>query len=232
MQCPICGSSEFGDFRARPNIRCRGCGSFERSRLLWLVLGKLDLDRLEHPFFHLAPEIGIAKLMHQRLGSRYRAFDFAPEIYAKARIPVGRLDLCTDLATMASGSIGALCHVHVLEHVRCNAALVLQQINRVLAPGGYHIFGVPFWSRQYREDLSSELTDADRLERFGHEDHVRSFGDQDFDVMFGGAFAGMEGVPLASLIDAPAAARANIPPRALARNNSHSLYVYRKPLAP
>lgn len=230
LQCPICGSERFGDFRSRVNVRCSGCGSFERSRLLWLVLNRLNIEATGLPFFHVAPEIGIAKLLHARLGDRYRAFDFSPDIYAKAKIPVGRLDLCSDLSGMATGSVGGFCHVHVLEHVRCNAALVLQQINRVLAPGGYHVFGVPFWSRQYREDLSSELTDADRLSRFGHEDHVRSFGDQDFAVMFGGAFEGMEMISLTSLIDPETANRSNIPLRALQINNSHSVFIYRKPL--
>ena len=230
LQCPICGSERFGDFRSRVNVRCSGCGSFERSRLLWLVLNRLNIEATGLPFFHVAPEIGIAKLLHARLGDRYRAFDFSPDIYAKAKIPVSRLDLCSDLSGMATGSVGGFCHVHVLEHVRCNAALVLQQINRVLAPGGYHVFGVQFWSRQYREDLSSELTDADRLARFGHEDHVRSFGDQDFAVMFGGAFEKMEVIPLDRLITVQAAAQCNIPPRALTLNNSHSLFVYRKPM--
>lgn len=228
LQCPICGSERFGDFRSRVNVRCSGCGSFERSRLLWLVLSQLELEATGRPFFHVAPEIGIAKLLHARLGERYRAFDFSPDIYAKAKIPVGRLDLCADLAGMATGSVGGFCHVHVLEHVRCNAALVLQQINRVLAPGGYHVFGVPFFSRQYREDFSDNLTPNDRLAHFGHEDHIRSFGDHDFDLMFGPAFQGMKHIPTSEIVEPQIAARHNIPARALLPKNSHSLFIYKK----
>lgn len=230
-RCPICGDERFGDFRNRVKVRCRGCGSFERSRLLWLALQHLDLEAGSLPFFHLAPEIGIAQRLHRRLGDRYRAFDFAPDVYAKAGIPVGRLDLCQDLASMATGSIGGMCHVHVLEHVRCNAASVLRQINRVIAPGGFHVFGVPFFSRHFREDLSPELTEAERLERFGHEDHVRSFGTEDFQLMFDDAFDGMQAVDLRRAISPEALAAANIPPRALHLNNTHSLFVYRKPQA-
>ena len=228
LQCPICSSTKFGDFRSRVNVRCSGCGSFERSRLLWLLLARLDLDRSPLPFLHVAPEIGIAKRLHARLGDRYRALDFDPGIYEKAKIPVGRLDLCQDLAAMPTGSITAMCHVHVLEHVRCNSALVLQQINRVIAPGGYHVFGVPFFSKRFREDLSDELSNDDRLQMFGHEDHVRSFGHQDFQLMFDGSFEGMEPVDLRQLIPADDLERANVPPRALQTNNSHSLFVYRK----
>jgi SAM-dependent methyltransferase len=228
LLCPICGSTQFGDFRNRVNVRCRGCGGFERSRLLWLVLNKLELERSPLPFLHVAPEIGIAKRLHTRLGDRYRALDFDPAIYEKAKIPVGRLDLCQDLAAMPTGSIMAMCHVHVLEHVRCNAALVLQQINRVIAPGGFHVFGVPFFSKRFREDLSDELSNDDRFQMFGHEDHVRSFGHEDFELMFGGSFDGMEPVNLRQLIPAADLERANVPPRALHANNSHSLFVYRK----
>ena len=58
MQCPICGSAEFCDFRTRRLVRCAGCGSFERSRLLWLILGDLPLADSPLPFMHFAPEIG------------------------------------------------------------------------------------------------------------------------------------------------------------------------------
>lgn len=226
--CPICDGTIFGDFRGRPKVRCARCGSFERSRLLWLVLSALDLESSSLPFLHVAPEIGVAKQLPARLGARYRALDFAPQNYQKAGIPVGRLDLCKDLQGMATGSIGAMCHVHVLEHVRCNVAIVLQQINRIIVSGGYHIFGVPFFSKSFREDMSPELTIEQRLEKFGHEDHVRSFGSDDFQLMFNGSFEGMQGVDLRQLISPNSLEQANVPARALQLNNTHSLFVFRK----
>lgn len=227
-QCPICGSRRFGDFRNRVGVRCVGCGSFERSRLLWMVLNQIDLTPGNRPFFHVAPEIGIARRLHERLGSSYRAFDFSPEIYERVGLPVARLDLCQDLHELTADSIGGMCHVHVLEHVRCDAKAVLRQINRVIAPGGYHVFGVPFWGHRYREDMSPTLTDADRLSRFGHEDHVRAFGARDFMEHFGDAFEGMEPVPLPGLVDPGTAIHANVPQRALAPLNTHHIFVYRK----
>jgi SAM-dependent methyltransferase len=227
-QCPICGSKEFGDFRNRVKVRCRGCGGFERSRLLWLVLARLDLESRPLPLLHIAPEIGIARGLQARLGDRYRAVDFDPSVYVKASLPVSRLDLCRDLAGMDTSSVAAVCHVHVLEHVRCNAALVLQQINRVIQPGGFHVFGVPFFSARFREDLSEDMSEDERLRLFGHEDHVRSFGHLDFALMFGGSFGGMEAIDLSDLISEQELALANVPPRALRSNNSHTLFVYRK----
>lgn len=231
FRCPICGSERFGDYRARVKVRCVDCGSFERSRLLWLTLSALDLEFSPLPFLHIAPELGIAKGLHARLGDRYRALDFAPEVYEKIGIPVGRLDLCHDLAAMPDSSIGSFCHVHVLEHVRCNVALVLQQMNRVIAPGGYHIFGIPFFSKSFREDMSPDLTTEQRLQLFGHEDHVRSFGENDFQLMFNGCFDGMERIDIQKLVGEEAIRTANIPGRALQPNNTHSLFVFRKPLA-
>jgi len=228
MQCPICGSAEFGDFRTRRLVRCAGCGSFERSRLLWLILGDLPLSKSPLPFMHFAPEIGIARALADRLGNRYKAFDFQPEVYTKAGIDARSFDLCTDTQTLAEGSVGAICHVHVLEHVRCNSAFVLSNLNASLAPGGYHIFGVPFYSRHFRENLSPELTNEDRVNQFGHEDHVRSFGTQDFETMFGGAFEGMQRLDLGVHIDTDALARANVPARAIGSLSAHSILVYQK----
>lgn len=227
-QCPICGSRRFSDFRNRVGIRCVRCRSFERSRLLWLVLNQVTLTPGGRPFFHIAPEIGIARQLQARLGSTYRAFDFSPEIYERAEIPVARLDLCRDLNDLPTESIGGLCHVHVLEHVRCDAKGILRQINRVIVPGGYHIFGIPFWSQYYREDLSPSLTDDERATRFGHEDHVRIFGSLDFMDRFGDAFEGMEPVPLSDLVDLETVNLANIPKWALAPLNTHTIIVYRK----
>lgn len=228
MYCPICGSNKFGDFRGRTNARCHGCGSFERSRLLWLVLEALKVSEIVLPFFHFAPEIGIAKKLAEKLGSRYRPFDFDPEIYIKGGVNAERFDLCTDIQKVTKKSLGVVCHVHVLEHVRCNAAFVLQELNELLALGGYHVFGVPFFSSQFRENLSEELSASDRLEQFGHEDHVRSFGNQDFGLMFSPAFKGLEQVSLCDLIDSSAFVEANIPLRSLAENNTHAIMVWRK----
>jgi hypothetical protein len=47
MRCPICKSEKFGDFRGRKNARCQGCGGFERSRLLWLVLEALPIQDMD-----------------------------------------------------------------------------------------------------------------------------------------------------------------------------------------
>ena len=228
MRCPICGSNKFGDFRGRVNARCRGCGSFERSRLLWLVLETLKASEITLPFFHFAPEIGIAKKLVEKLGNYYRPFDFDPDIYKKGGINAERFDLCNDIQKVKKESVGVLCHVHVLEHVRCNVAFVLQELNELLAPGGYHIFSIPFFSERFRENLSESLSVTDRLEQFGHEDHMRSFGTEDFELMFGPAFNGLEQVLLADLIDYSKFSEANIPSRAIAKNNTHGVMIWRK----
>jgi len=226
--CPICGSQIFGTFRGRQSARCNGCGGFERSRLLWLILSSLKLLELNLPFFHFAPEIGIAKLLQARLGSNYHPFDFDPMIYEKGGVQAEKFDLCSDLDSITNNSVGAVCHVHVLEHVRCNAAFVLMDLNKKLSVGGYHILGVPFFSKSYREDLSEELSQEDRLFKFGHEDHVRSFGTDDFFRVFGPAFKGMQRISLRNLIPDVSFEMANVPSRALSANNSHGIMVFRK----
>ena len=227
MRCPICKSKEFGDYRGRPKARCAKCGSFERSRLLFLVLNALRLEG-QSPIFHFAPEIGIARHLRDKFGSRYKPFDFCPEIYAKTDLGVKPFDLCKDLAQVTDNSVAMACHIHVMEHVRCNAATVFKNINRCIAPKGYHVFGIPFAADYFKENLDPRLTEDFRLEEFGHEDHVRSFGSRDFDLMFSDAFEGMRRIPLDRLISKEDVAQFGVPERAFASGNSHSIYIYQK----
>lgn len=118
--------------------------------------------------------------------------------------------------------------MHFLEHVRCSAAFVLKELNSVLCTGGYHILGVPFFSKRYRENLSDEISSEDRLLHFGHEDHVRFFGAEDFSLMFGTTFDEMIQIPLRDLIPSQVFEKSNIPSGALQKNSTHEIMVWRK----
>lgn len=227
--CPICGSTQVNAYRGRERARCASCGAFERSRLLHLVLQQVDLRGVHGDVLHLAPELGVARNLQGILGERYVACDINPAMYEGKGFRVRALNACHDLQSMETGSVGAVIHVHVLEHVRCNAAEVLRQFARVLSPGGFHIFGLPFMPGHYKEDLDPTLSEKHRLEVYGHEDHQRAFGVEDFDVMFGPALTeGMTQLNLRDLIGEVGLTRSAIPRQAMRGRSAHSILVYQK----
>ena len=201
IQCPICSSTEFGDFRKRKNVRCAKCGSLERSRNLWTNIEKLNLNELNGKILHIAPEIGIAKKLQEKYGDRYIALDYDPGIYKDSGLHVEKIDLCNDLSVYKENSISAIIHVHVFEHLRCNVTLAFQRLNKLIEPSGYHIFGVPIADSYFKENMDPSLSEEFRLEEYGHEDHRRRFGRKDWDVMIAPIFEGFDRVDPRSICD-------------------------------
>lgn len=176
LQCPICQSTAFLEFNSRANARCAQCLSVERTRLLWMVLEKLDLFRAGLRVLHMAPELGLAKRFAELSGDAYHACDVDPARYKSSFMTVRPLDLCVDLVKLPSRVFDLIIHTHVLEHVRCDVEAVLHEFERILAPGGHHFLCVPIRGEITREDLSDDLTPADRTRMFGQDDHYRIFG--------------------------------------------------------
>lgn len=183
QRCPICGGHEFGDYRGRKLERCTGCGAKERTRMHYLILNRMPEVRKDLPVFHLAPDRPIAEKLIGMFWQQYRPVDLFPDEY-QSPVPITRLDLTTDLSSIPDNSVGGFVHSHVLEHLRAPVGNAMKEMNRVIAPGGFHFFCVPIGAKQFEEDYGSELTDEDRLRRFGQEDHVRVFGTEDFESMF------------------------------------------------
>jgi phosphoglycolate phosphatase len=74
-----------------------------------------------------------------------------------------------------------------MEHIPCDITSVLWHLHRATKKTGYHIFCVPVLPGYYAEDLG-DLTSEERTKRFGQFDHVRRFGDKDFDKHLGKVF--------------------------------------------
>lgn len=228
LLCPICNSTEFNDFRSRKKVRCADCGSFERSRYLWSILSKLSLDKVTGKILHIAPEVGIARLLKERYGGKYQAVDFEPEIYAETDIEVEHIDLCSDLKEMKEGSVGAVIHVHVLEHVRCNVTLVFQELNRIIEDGGYHIVGLPFMDGYSKENLDPDLTEEFRMQNYGHEDHMRVFGSEDWESLYEPIFHDFKKIEASSICNAELLKKIRVPVASLRGKMSHSINVWSK----
>ncbi len=228
--CPICGGKEFEEFRGRPRSNCVKCGSKERHRLLAMVLRSNEVPKKSHlPVYHFAPERSISGVLQEIFGNSYRPVDFMPERYSWSKIPVQKIDLTRPLKYFEPESVFGFVHSHVLEHVPTSVDRVVRDMNAALAPGGFHIFQVPVHKGWYREDMNPDLDPAERTRLFHQADHMRRFGDKDFEERVLELFSDMIPIDIARIANEPGLNRAGIPPGALTRHTGHSVYLYVKP---
>lgn len=119
----------------------------------------------------MAPEPCLERHLRRSLGSGYLTADLLD-----ARVDV-RMDL-TDIQ-YPDGTFDVIYCSHVLEHIPDDRK-AMRELYRVMAPGGWGMINVPITAPVTDEDPS--VTDpAERLRRFGQEDHVRSYGPDYYD---------------------------------------------------
>jgi SAM-dependent methyltransferase len=231
LACNICGSSAFGDTYGKPgsafirrNVRCEGCGSLERHRLIFELLRVRGLLSGNRRVLHLAPEECLATILRNRFGGNYLCGDLDP---AQFSFPVTRIDLCSDLDGFAPGSFDIVLHNHVLEHVACDYKAVAASLDNLLKPGGLHIFSVPFLEGGFREALD-ERTDDYRTEYFGQWDHMRIFSPEDFLQTLGLTLELPEHYDAPRLVPAERLLAINVPEDAWRGFNNNSVFLLEK----
>jgi len=180
---PIDGKSfrkflPYGYVKQRENALSPSTLSLERHRLMWLFL------RDNTTFFtatkklkvlHIAPEQCFLDIFRKQQNLNYITSDL------ESPIADVKADIC-DLPFKENEFDVVFCN-HVLEHVP-NDTKAMQELYRVLKPGGFGIFQIP-------QDLSKAMTFeddtiTDRKERarlFGQYDHVRVYGRDYFDKL-------------------------------------------------
>jgi SAM-dependent methyltransferase len=180
---PIDGKSfrkflPYGYGKQRENALSPSTLSLERHRLMWLFL------RDNTTFFtatkklkvlHIAPEQCFLDIFRKQQNLNYVTSDL------ESPIADVKADIC-DLPFKENEFDIVFCN-HVLEHIS-NDKKAMQELYRVLKPGGFGIFQIP-------QDLSKAITFeddtiTDRKERaklFGQYDHVRVYGRDYFDKL-------------------------------------------------
>lgn len=166
----------YGYGQQRENVLSPSTLSLERHRLLWLYLkNETDFFTASKKFLHVAPEQAFCKRFRKQENLDYTTTDlYSPLADVKA-------DIC-DLPFEDNSYDIILCN-HVLEHIP-NDTKAMQELYRVLKPGGMGIFQIP-------QDLSREKTFEDdsitdpkeRARIFGQYDHVRVYGRDYFDKL-------------------------------------------------
>ena len=201
---PIDGKSfrmflPYGYGNQRNNVLSPSTLSLERHRLLWLYLqnetdffqSKLDSDST-------VSKSKSIKLRDAETNSALKVLHFAPEqeFYKRFKKQTNIEYTTTDLLSPLADVKADICNLpfednqydiifcnHVLEHIP-NDTKAMQELYRVLKPGGMGIFQIP-------QDLSrtttfSDDTITDQKERakiFGQYDHVRVYGRDYFDKL-------------------------------------------------
>ena len=168
----------YGYVKQRENALSPSTLSLERHRLMWLFLKdntNFFTATKKLKVLHIAPEQCFLDIFRKQQNLNYITSDL------ESPIADVKADIC-DLPFKENEFDVVFCN-HVLEHIS-NDTKAMQELYRVLKPGGFGIFQIP-------QDLSKAITFedntiTDRKERaklFGQYDHVRVYGRDYFDKL-------------------------------------------------
>jgi len=175
-ECPCC-NSRCAYFRPylymrpiRPNVECPTCRSHERQRLIWLYLkNRTDVFSAPLQILHFAPESCFKECFATAPNLRYISTDLELSRAPTVQADITRLPFQT-------GCFDVILCLHVLEHVSKDKG-AMQELFRVLKPGGWAIAQVPIDKKRKVTFEDSNITSRDERERaFGQFNHVRRYG--------------------------------------------------------
>lgn len=178
---PIDGKSfktflPYGYAAQRQNVLSPSTLSLERHRLLWLYLQReTDFFTAPKKVLHFAPEQAFYKRFRNQKNLDYTTTDLeSPLADVKA-------DIC-NLPFEDNAFDVVLCN-HVLEHIP-DDRLAMQELYRVLKPGGMGIFQIPQDTNRAETFEDNSIVDKkERTRIFGQYDHVRIYGRDYFDIL-------------------------------------------------
>lgn len=173
--CPCCGwklrafTAGGVSLKQRELSYCPRCNSKARHRRIWLFLEeRTNLFSAQLRLLEVGPKFSFARRFLKMTNLNYVAGNLQKHPNTNLRLDVTSLPLFSD-------SFDALICVHVLEEV-INDQLAMDEMYRVLKPGGWAVISVPtnMDARTY-EDWSIVQPD-ERQRAFGEPAHVRVYG--------------------------------------------------------
>ena len=174
LHCTVCGAVKKsfrtgGVGKARPHAKCPKCGSLERHRLFWLHLFDQIWPHLpdrKKDILHIAPEPFFVENLKYRPDVNYVSGDLMMSA------SMAKMDL-TNIQFWDEQFDLIICS-HVLEHIP-NDMAAMNEMTRVLRPGGVLLVMVPTYGEKTYENFSITLPE-ERNKHFGQDDHVRKYG--------------------------------------------------------
>lgn len=171
---PIDGKSfrkflPYGYEKVRENVLSPSTLSLERHRLFWLYLkNETNFFSENLRVLHFAPEQAFYKPFRKMKNLTYTTTDLNSPI-ADVKADICKLPFKDDSYDFI------ICN-HVLEHIPDDAK-AMQELFRVLAPGGTAILQVPYEADRKTTFEDDTITDPkERAAIFGQYDHVRVYG--------------------------------------------------------
>lgn len=166
----------YGYENSRENVLSPSTLSLERHRLLWLFLKK-ETNFFTAPLkvLHFAPEQAFYKRFRKLKNLAYTTTDLnSPLADVKA-------DICN--LPFSENSFDVILCNHVLEHIP-NDTKAMQELYRVLKPGGWGVFQIPQDLNRARTFEDNSITNkTERAKIFGQYDHVRIYGRDYFEKL-------------------------------------------------
>jgi SAM-dependent methyltransferase len=171
--CPICGSTARADHAGRAGARCEGCGALERHRALVVELASELQPRASGRCLELGPRSPrvFGEYLVNEKGWEYTAFDrwdmrsrVDPDVFASF------IDYdadATDVFFAATGTYELFITQHVIEEV-VDYQAALDEVARVLEPGGRALLEIPFSQRRERT-VRQEPDRYDNVWSFGRD---------------------------------------------------------------
>lgn len=183
VHCVCCNKSfitflPFGLVK-RANALCPNCGSLERHRLHWhymenkTTLFSGSAKRLK--LLHVAPEVIFYNKFNTSDQLDYVPCDKFEEGY-ESSYPAKTINVDITDINFEDNTFDVIYCSHVLEHV-IEDKKAMQELRRVLKPGGWAMLQVPLDSNRDKTFEDSLITDPqERGKAFGQRDHVRVYG--------------------------------------------------------
>ncbi len=174
VECPVCESRfkrflPYGYNRVRENVLCPKCFSLERHRLLWLYLKeKTGFFHKNLRVLHVAPE--------QCFLSKFRKQQNLDYTTADLESPLADIKMDIQATPFNDNEFDFVICNHVLEHVKDDHK-ALQEILRILKPGGMAILQVPMDMNMASTYEDHTITSPKKREiHFRQKDHFRLYG--------------------------------------------------------
>lgn len=174
--CPVC-QSQLRIFKAlsptRLDAMCPVCRSQPRHRLIWLFFQRYTnlFDSNNKKMLHIAPEYCI-----QRRLTRIKNIDYLNADISKPSAMV-KMDI-TDIL-YPDNTFDVIYCSHVLEHI-LDDRKAMRELYRVLTDKGWAVLQVPIINAKTTYEDPSITDPNARNKAFGHPDHVRCYGGEDY----------------------------------------------------